>query len=89
MNLSLNEVMACASVLTSMPVEKIDRDIASEVWGLVKTLLQGEDGKQNFVEGELELKTTHKALLMKLLENGSWTIIQFEAVVKPFIEKLN
>ncbi len=72
--------------LNTYNCSKEERGIIKECLDMILT--STNEDKTQFVDGDLDLKTTQKALLIRALESGKWTNVQW-SFVDDLISKLN
>lgn len=88
MQLSANELAFSMFAINSFACSKEEQSIAKSLIETMTSKAEGEGDQKHFVDCELEVPTLQKAYLMKVLDAGKWTPVQWEHVVTPLVEKL-
>ncbi len=76
MKFSKQQLAVMVTALRSMPLSKEEKTVVSEVLSLL--IACSQDGM--FIDGEVDLKTPQKALILKVLESAKWTAPEWEFV---------
>lgn len=89
MQITAPEVLVIFHTLRRIQISRAEREIKKEVESLIVPLT--ESAGQNsfkFKDGEIELKTLHKAFLLGKIESLQWPDEQWD-VIDKLEEKLN
>jgi len=87
MMLTAKELGAINVTLASNAPEQADREIAKEIYIMIRSHV--DKSVDQFVDGEVELNVPQRAVLLKMIPLVPWLVPQLIDFVDPLIAKLN
>lgn len=88
MQLTAQDLALINYSLNQIAVSENDKASVREVCTLLMTSIKEEEGIKKFVDGEVDLSTMQKAMVIKALKGLSWTKPQWDAI-DELVSRLN